>query len=488
MVSKKTDSSYSHILKYTGLFGSVQAIGILVNIVRTKIVAVLLGPVGVGMVSLFNSTIKFVGDITNLGIAMSAVKDVSKAYEEGDRATLERAATQVRSWCFVGAVIGMIACALFSPLLNSITFDWGNHTLHFVLLSPVVALTALLGGELAILKGTRQLMDLAKISIYGVLFSLIISVPIYMRFNISGIVPVLFLIALSQFLIAFHYSSRILPYRLQLRSRQLSAGSAMVKLGMSFVLATVMASGADFVIRAFINYSSQVDLGLYNAGYVISVIYASTVFSAMESDYYPRLSSAPTRGALLSALVNRQIEVSVLIVSPMLVFLIFGMPIILPLLFSSEFNAVIGMSQIAALGMIFRGVYLPIEYIPLSRGDSMKYFFQEFIAALMLVGGVVGGYSLHGLLGAGIGIAISSFVECVFVMFFSNYFYGYRPSNAVMRYLLIHLLIIAAAYYVALNEPTGLYWVAGTSLFLLSLVLSLSTLKEKYSRSDSSKK
>ena len=172
----------------------------------------------------------------------------------------------------------------------------------------------------------------------------------------------------------------------------------------------------------------------------------------------------------------------------MLVFLIFGMPIILPLLFSSEFNAVIGMSQIAALGMIFRGVYLPIEYIPLSRGDSMKYFFQEFIAALMLVGGVVGGYSLHGLLGAGIGIAISSFVECVFVMFFSNYFYGYRPSNAVMRYLLIHLLIIAAAYYVALNEPTGLYWVAGTSLFLLSLVLSLSTLKEKYSRSDSSKK
>ena len=488
MVSKKTDSSYSHILKYTGLFGSVQAIGILVNIVRTKIVAVLLGPVGVGMVSLFNSTIKFVGDITNLGIAMSAVKDVSKAYEEGDRTKLERAATQVRSWCFVGAIIGMIACALFSPLLNSITFDWGNHTLHFVLLSPVVALTALLGGELAILKGTRQLMDLAKISIYGVLFSLIISVPIYMRYNISGIVPVLFLIALSQFLIAYRYSSRILPYRLQLRSRQLSAGSAMVKLGMSFVLATVMASGADFVIRAFINYSSQVDLGLYNAGYVISVIYASTVFSAMESDYYPRLSSAPTRGALLSALVNRQIEVSVLIVSPMLVFLIFGMPIILPLLFSSEFNAVIGMSQIAALGMIFRGVYLPIEYIPLSRGDSMKYFFQEFIAALMLVGGVVGGYSLHGLLGAGIGIAISSFVECVFVMFFSNYFYGYRPSNAVMRYLLIHLLIIAAAYYVDLNEPTGLYWVAGTSLFLLSFVLSLSTLKEKYSRSDSSKK
>ena len=97
MASKKNDSSYSHIMKYTGLFGSVQAISILVNVVRTKIVAVLLGPIGVGMVSLFNSAIKFVGDITNLGIAMSAVKDVSKAFEDSDRAAIERAIIQVRS-------------------------------------------------------------------------------------------------------------------------------------------------------------------------------------------------------------------------------------------------------------------------------------------------------------------------------------------------------------------------------------------------------
>ena len=484
MASKKSDSSYSHIMKYTGLFGSVQAISILVNVVRTKIVAVLLGPIGVGMVSLFNSAIKFVGDITNLGIAMSAVKDVSKAFEDGDRAAIERAIIQVRSWCFVGAIIGMIACALFSPLLNRVTFDWGDHTLHFVLLSPAVALTTLLGGELAILKGTRHLMDLAKISIYGVLLSLVISVPIYMRYNISGIVPVLFLIALAQFLIAFRYSTRISPYRLQLRSRQLSAGQGMVRLGLSFVLATVMASGADFVIRAFINYSSQVDLGLYNAGFVIAVIYASTVFSAMESDYYPRLSSKPTRSAELNSTVNRQIEVSVLIVAPMLVFLIFSMPVIIPLLFSREFNAVIGMSQIAALGMIFRGIYLPIEYIPLSRGDSMKYFVQEAISAFMLVASVVGGYHLFGLTGAGIGIAVCAIAECVFVMLLTNHFYDYRPSREVVRYLGIQLIIIAAAYYVALNEPTGLYWVAGTSLFVLSMIISLYTLKDKYRRTE----
>ena len=53
---KKTDS-YSHILRYTGLFGGVQGLNILVGIVRNKLVAMILGPDGMGLISLFNSTL-----------------------------------------------------------------------------------------------------------------------------------------------------------------------------------------------------------------------------------------------------------------------------------------------------------------------------------------------------------------------------------------------------------------------------------------------
>lgn len=49
-------NSYSHILKYTGLFGGVQGLNILVGVVRNKFTAMFLGPSGMGLLALFNST------------------------------------------------------------------------------------------------------------------------------------------------------------------------------------------------------------------------------------------------------------------------------------------------------------------------------------------------------------------------------------------------------------------------------------------------
>ena len=41
-----TNGSYRHILKYTGIFGGVQGLNVLIGLVRTKLVAILLGHFG----------------------------------------------------------------------------------------------------------------------------------------------------------------------------------------------------------------------------------------------------------------------------------------------------------------------------------------------------------------------------------------------------------------------------------------------------------
>ena len=148
-------NSYSHILKYTGLFGGVQVLGILVGLVRNKLVALILGPMGMGLLALFSSTIKLVGDSTNLGLSISAVRNMSGAYDCGDTDRLLRSISVFRHWCLITSLLGLLVCVVLSPLLSRWTFSFGNHTLHFVLLAPVVALTTLSTGELAILKATR---------------------------------------------------------------------------------------------------------------------------------------------------------------------------------------------------------------------------------------------------------------------------------------------------------------------------------------------
>lgn len=87
----KKENSYSHILKYTGLFGSVQGLGILVGVLRNKFTALFLGPSGMGLLSLFSSTISVLSSACNFGIPTSGVKFISEKEHAADESQSEKA-------------------------------------------------------------------------------------------------------------------------------------------------------------------------------------------------------------------------------------------------------------------------------------------------------------------------------------------------------------------------------------------------------------
>ena len=248
-MKKEATGSYSHVLKYTGIFGGVQGLNIVVSLVRNKLIAVILGPNGMGLASLFNTTVNFISQATNLGISFSAVKHVSELFDRGDEAAIANFVRVVRAWSLLTALVGMLVCIVAGPALSNYTFAWGDHTLHFVLLSPAVGLLAITGGETAILKGARQLRPLAVIQVYTVLAALVISVPVYYFFGQTGIVPVIVLMALVSMLLTVRYSYRLYPLQLRGGRGVLGEGMEMVKLGVAFVVAGVMGSGVgkDFL-------------------------------------------------------------------------------------------------------------------------------------------------------------------------------------------------------------------------------------------------
>lgn len=472
--------SYSHVLKYTGIFGGVQGLNILVGLVRNKLVALILGPGGMGLASLFSSALKMVGDSTNLGLPVSAVKDLSAVYEKGDFRRVAEIVMVVRSWCLLTAFAGMLLCMAASPLLSRWTFGDSVHTLQFVLLGPAVAFTAISGGEAAILKATRQLRKLAMTSIFSVFSALLISVPLYYFLGILGVVPVLVAVALAQAAVTMAYSFRLYPFRLSFRPALLGRGLSTVRLGASFVVAGFFASVGEFLIRSYLNHSCQMEtVGLYNSGYYMTVVYAGLVFSAMETDYFPRLSAISQTGRKFNEVVNRQIEISFLVLSPMLVAFIICAPVLLPLLYSGKFMPVLGMVQVAALSMYMRVVYLPIEYIPLSRGDSFVFMTMELIAVSLLVGFVVAGHSLFGLVGTGYGITASSLLEVCIVAFYYGRRYHYALSRNLLKYIAVQIPIGILAYCVTFIDNLMAYCLAGGALFCVSLWLSFAVVKRE---------
>lgn len=480
MKKDEKEDSYSSILKYTGIFGGVQGLNILIGVARNKFTAILLGANGMGLVSLFNSTINMLVSATNFGIPTSGVQVISSKFQS-QSAQLAETIKSIRSWCLVTALLGSLICILFSWYLDKLTFTWGNHTLHFVLLSPVVGLTILAAGEISVLKATRQLKSLASSSLLVIALSLVISVPIYYFWNQKGIIAVFVFQSLAQCIATFRYSLRYYPYSISLSPQFLKKGVKIIKLGTAFVIAGLLNSGAEFLLRTYINNVDSLDeVGFFNAGWTLAVVYSGLVFSAMDADYFPRLSSITNAISEQNDCINKQIEMNVLLVSPILTLMLIGLPIGIPLLYDGEFTVILRMTQLALISMLWKAVYIPIEYLPLSKGQSQVFLFQEAACVLLLIVSEIVGYHYMKLNGLGLGILVAYFVETIGVLVYSRLYYNFRLSRqAVMTFLPQALFLSGTVAWIFMDVPVWCYWLVGVIYAATHLAYTLCVLKKK---------
>ena len=166
-------------MKAMGLFGGVQVAGILCSIIRTKLVALWIGPVGIGLFGLFNNALEMLSTGTNLGIRSSSVRDISQASEGRDTSLVARMVSVVRKWSLWLGLAGALLTLMLAPMLSQLTFGDSAHIWGFVALSIAVLLQALTNGEYAVLQGSGRLKRLASVTLWGTIVGLAVSVPLF---------------------------------------------------------------------------------------------------------------------------------------------------------------------------------------------------------------------------------------------------------------------------------------------------------------------
>lgn len=472
-MEQQNNNGYRHILKYTSIFGSVQGLNILAALVRNKFAAVLLGSAGMGFASLLNTWQSFVTQTTNLGLSFGAVPSLSELYEQGDEMGLRRQIVVIRTWSFLAALLGGLLCLVGSPLMNIVVDSPQDYTLYYALVAPAVVMMAVAGGETAILKATRQLKALAKVQVVAAIVSVLVSVPLFYWLGIDGIVPLMILLALTTLLVTVGYSCRCYPMEIRFSRQVYADGKSMVLLGLSFALAAFAGQIAEMLLRIFLNnYGQMSEVGLYNAAYTLTISYSALVLASVESDYFPRLSAVCHDQRVAVDTVNRQVEVLVLLLSPMLSALIIFLPLLVPMLYTGQFSSIVPMAQLSAIAMFFKSLSLPLCYLPLARKDSRSYLVLEISYWVYFLVLFVAGYTLWGLWGTGVAIVIAHIVEWLVAVAWTHWRYGYRPSSSVSRAMLIQLLFVAVAYLVSLLFNDGFYWTIGCILIVASAVCS----------------
>lgn len=440
--------SYKHILKYTGLFGSIQVLTVLTSILRNKAAAVFIDRYGQGVSELFNSTINLISTATTLIVPVSIVRRLSYLFENfgTDSTTFREELRTIRSIGICTGLVGMFITILFSPVINRLTFGHTVYQNGFILLSPMLLMLSINGTEIAILKSTRMLKQLVTVSLVGSVSTMVICVASYYFWRLKGIVISLDVSLFAVTLLNLRYTCRAYSYRVRpFCLRILLRGKGLVRLSLAFLLAAVVASFVEILIRAFISNSGTIEnVGLYGAGFVLTVTYTKFIFSAMDADFYPRLSGTCDSPALMNTLINRQVVVCVQLIVPCLLLFNLFLPLVISVLYTEKYFEIIPMVMFASFYMFCKALITPVAYIPLAKSDSQMFLLMESISAALMGVFVIAGYHVMELTGCGIGLSLSHIVETYIILVLYRRHYSISLNRKTVSVALVQLVLLAA--------------------------------------------
>lgn len=478
---ENNQSSYKSIFKATSLFGGVQFYQILIQIVKSKFVAVLLGPVGVGIMGMYQSGLYLVQQLSSMGLAQSAVRDVSEAAGSSDTLRIARTIMVVRKLVFFTGLFGLIIVACCSPLLSKASFGNYDYTIPFILLSLTLLIDQLSAGQKVLLQGMRRLKDLAKCTAFGVTFGLVTSVPLYYWLGIDGIVPTLILNSVCSLILSWLYSRKIKFEKVQVTPRQtIAQGKQMLVMGVSMSLGGIFASIVSYAIRGFIQGNGGLEqVGLYQAGFVIMTTYVGMVMNAIATDYYPRLASINKDNAKCCIAVNQQGEIASMILAPMLTVCLIFMPFVLKILYSDSFLLANEYISWACLGMMLRLGAWVISFLFVAKAESKIFIKLELSANLYYLAFSLLGYKYLGLNGLGIAFALEYFVYFMQCYLIARSRYGFRFSNSFIRCYGCQLLLVVLSLVVVMIFDGWLKYMIGCFVILISCFLSVRGLDER---------
>lgn len=439
---------------------------------RTKLLAVWLGPALFGVMGLYVSIIGMVGTLTSLGLGQSAIRDIAEAAGSGDEERIARTIQAYRRLVWITGLAGLTLTVALAFPLSHFTFGDAYHAWPLAFLAITVLFNQIQAGQGALVQGMRRVRDLSAITIASALGATLVALPVVAVFKGHAIVPFLVTVAGVQLATTWWFARRIqVPYV------QLSWGETwdttrpMVFLGLTFlamgVVAAVSAFGVRFIIQRQLGEAS---VGLYHAAFVLGGIYVGFILQAMGGDYYPRLAGVAQDAQQRDRLVNEQSEAAVLLSTPALIVALSFSDWLIFLLYSPAFSGASDILRWQILGMLGRIVSNPLTFLFIARGDKTAMTIVEITACLALVGLTEVGVTKFGVVGAGAGFAGSYLIYTLVVYHFANQRHGFRWTKATATIVLASTASIIAAF--AATYITSLpYRVASQSGILIAALV-----------------
>lgn len=390
------------------MIGGAAVINILIGMVRTKFVAALLGPAGVGLMGVYGTITGLIGTVAGMGISTSGVRQIAESYAKGDAPDCARIVKTVRRTVWLTGLIGFLGMVATALPLSNATFGSGKETLNLALLGTTILFGSVAAGQGCLLQGTRRIKDLAKISIIGAINGTVISVPCFYLWGIQGIVPSLIFGSLAGLATSWWFARRVpvesveMPWR---ESRE-EAGR-LLRFGFPLMLSGLFGAASAYLIRiVLIRQVGLAGVGIYGAAFNLSGILAGFVLNAMGTDYYPRLTAVAHDPVRVRQEINSQTEIALLLATPALAVTLVFAPLAITVFYSGKFDGASEILRWAVFGVFGRVVSWPLGYLILAKGKGTLFLVSEILMGLIHLALIWVCTRIWGLQGTGIAFAL----------------------------------------------------------------------------------
>jgi PST family polysaccharide transporter len=447
-VNKAGKHSYGQILKSSALTGGSSAMIVVLGIIRTKALALILGPAGVGLLGIYNMLMDLTRSLAGLGINTSGVRQIAESVGSGDAERIARTVITLRRVAFYSGALGALLLVILAKPVSWITFNDFDHAGAVALLAVAVFFGDVSGGQTALVQGMRRISDLAKMNILGALYGTLFSIPIVYFFKEEGIVPFLICVAGMSILTSWWYARKIKVQPVPVSAREVIDESRMLlKLGVIFMASGLMTQGSGYLARVIILRSFGLDAaGYYTAAWYLGQYYVAFILQAMGADFYPRLTAVANDHSECNRLVNEQAEISLLLAGPGVMATLTFAPLVIDLFYSQKFGPSVELLRWICLGMSLRVASWPMGFILLAKAARKLFFWSELFTNLLFLGLVWAGVKFFGLTGAGIAFFVMYVAYWLGIYFVVRRLTGFRWSPANRRLALLFVPLVAVTF------------------------------------------
>lgn len=469
-------------LKATSLFGGVQFFNIIIRIIQSKCIAVLLGPAGMGIYGLLHSMTLVINGFTGFGLGVSAVKDISEAHVAGDNKRIARTLSVLKKLVWITGGVGVAVCLFFSPVLSVISFGTYDYTLSFAAISITLLFMQLTAGWNAQMQGTRKFPNMAKATVFGSASGVLISIPLYWVWGTKGIVPAIILSTLITMVFSWYFSKKNSFAKVKMTFKEArNEGGTMAKMGFYISVQSMLSLCAGYIMRAYISHHGGLeDVGLFVAGFTMIDTYVGMIYTAMGTDYYPRLAAKSKKNTSdFNTAINQQMEISLIFISPMIcIFLVFGNYAI-SLLYSEKFLTIEMMLCVAMLSNYFKAPGWSIAFSFLAKGDTKAFMINELFAITTNTVIKIVFYCFWGLTGVGVGFLVSYIIYLLQVNTICRYRYNYSFNKNYLKSYIPQTALGFGCFSIFVFTPPPMRYSIGIIIISCALMISYKQLQRR---------